>query len=99
VTDAQLRSPASTTALAAVGNVRLQAKMGAFVRNALDLLGRVAEQLVSKVGQGPRSRYLLPDLGDLLVIGITAGKAVAYQASAAPGQLRLGERLRVFRAE
>jgi len=39
------------------------------VRDALDLPGRVAEQLMGKVGQGPRGRDLLPDLRDLLVIG------------------------------
>ena len=34
------------------------------MRDALDLPSRVAEQLVSKVGQGPRGRDLLPDLRD-----------------------------------
>jgi hypothetical protein len=38
---------------------RLQRQVGALVRDALDLLRRVAEQLVSKVGQGPRGRDLL----------------------------------------
>jgi hypothetical protein len=66
------------------------------VRDALDLPGRVAEQLMSKVGQGPRGRDLLPDLRDLLVIGVTAGQAVARQAHAVPGQPRLGPRVPVF---
>src|SRR5258708_8962150 len=52
---------------------RLQRQAGALVRDALDLPCRVTEQLVSKVGQGPRGRDLLPDLRDLLVIGVTAG--------------------------
>src|SRR5258708_11928972 len=53
---------------------RLQRQAGALVRDALDLPCRVTEQLVSKVGQGPRGRDLLPDLRDLLVIGVTAGQ-------------------------
>src|SRR5258708_11292778 len=64
---------------------RLQRQAGALVRDALDLPCRVTEQLVSKVGQGPRGRDLLPDLRDLLVIGVTAGQAVANPANGHPG--------------
>ena len=84
------------------GSVRVRRAMiimpsasGTLVRDALDLPGRVAEQLMSKVGQGPRGRDLLPDLGDLPVAGVTAGKAVAGHASAVPGQPRLGPGLPV----
>lgn len=73
--------------------------MSSLVRDALDLSRRVAEQLVSKVRQGPCGRNILPDLRDLLVIGVTTGKAVPSHASAAPGQLRLGQRLSVILAE
>ncbi len=71
-------------------------QVGPLMRDALDLPRRVAEQLVSKVGQGPHDRDLPPDLRDLLVIGVTAGKAVASLANAVPGQPRLGPRLAVF---
>jgi hypothetical protein len=64
--------------------------VGTFVRHALDLLRRVAEQLVSNVRQGPRCRYFLPDLRDLLVIGVTTGETVASDLNSAPGQLRFG---------
>jgi hypothetical protein len=70
--------------------------VGALVGNALDLPCRVAEQLVSKVGQGPRGRNLLPYLRDLPVIRVTAGRAVADHASVIPGQPRLGPRLPIF---
>ncbi len=69
------------------------------MRDALDLPCRVAEQLVSKVGQSPRGRDLLADLGDLLVTGVTAGNAVANHANAILGQPRLGPRLTVFLME
>ncbi len=77
----------------------LQMQMRTLVRDLLDLPCRVAEQLVTKVGQGSRGRDLLPDLRDLLVIGVTAGKAVANHAHAVPGQPGLGPRLPVFLAE
>src|SRR5215467_5243912 len=70
---------------------RLQRQVGALVRDVLDLPCRVAEQLVSQVGQGPRRGDLLADLRDLLVIRVTAGKAVADYANAVPGQPRLGQ--------
>jgi hypothetical protein len=72
---------------------RLERKVCALVRDALDLPSRVAEQLMSKVGESPRGRDLLPDLRDVLVIGVTAGKAVADQANAVLGQPCLGPRL------
>src|SRR5260370_6142991 len=75
---------------------RLQRQAGALVRDALDLPCRVTEQLVSKVGQGPRGRDLLPDLRDLLVIGVTAGQAVANHANAILGQPRPGPCLPVI---
>jgi hypothetical protein len=71
----------------------------ALVRDLLDLPCGLAEQLMGKVGQGPRGRDLLPDLRDFLVIGVTAGKTVANQADALFGQPRLGPRLPVFLAE
>jgi hypothetical protein len=73
--------------------------VGALVRDALDLPRRVAEQLVSEVGQGPRGRDLLSDLRDLLVIGVTAGKAVTNHATGLLGQPRLGPRLPAFLVE
>jgi hypothetical protein len=63
------------------------------VRDALDLRCRVAERLVSQVGQGARGSDLLPDLRDLLVIGVAAGQPVANQANGFPGQSGLGPRL------
>jgi hypothetical protein len=78
---------------------RLQRQVSALVRDALDLPCRVAEQLVSKVGQGPRGRDLLPDLGNFPVIGVTARQAMASHANAVPGQPRLGPRLPVFLVE
>lgn len=73
--------------------------MGALVGDVLDLVRRVAEQLVSKIGQGPRGRYLLTDLHDLLVIGVTTGQAMANGADAGPAELRRGQRLPLFLAE
>ncbi len=54
---------------------------------------------MSKVGQGARGSDLLPDLRDLLVIGVTAGKPVANHANAGLGQQRLGPRLTFFRVQ
>src|SRR5260370_12219471 len=65
---------------------RLQRQAGALVRDALDLPCRVAEQLVSKVAQGPRGRDLLPDLRDILVIWHTAGECGSHTAADVPGQ-------------
>src|SRR5260370_29530442 len=64
---------------------RLQRQAGALVRDALDLPCRVTEQLVSKVGQGPRGRDLLPDLRDLLVIGVTAARPAGHPRQRPPG--------------
>src|SRR5262245_50417246 len=51
---------------------------------------------MSKVGQGPRGRDLLPDLDDLLVLRVTTGQAVASHAHAVPGEPRLGPRVPVL---
>ena len=54
---------------------------------------------MSEAGQGPRGRDLLSDLRDLLVIGVTAGKAVAHDGTGLRGQPRLGPRLPAVLAE
>jgi len=74
--------------------------VSAVVRDVLYLPRRFAEQLVRKVGQGPRGRDLLSDLGDLRVSRIPSGKAVTNDAAAAVlAQPRLGPRLPVFLVE
>jgi hypothetical protein len=52
---------------------------------------------MSKIGESPRGRDLLPYLGDVLVIGVVAGKAVADHASAVLGQPCLSPRPRFLR--
>lgn len=76
-----------------------EVKLGAVVRDVLDLPCGIAEQMVGKVGQGTRGRDLLPDLRDLLVLGIAAGHAIAHHASAVPDQARLGSSLPVLLVE
>ena len=61
----------------------------ALVRDPLDLPGRVAEQLMGKVGQGSRGRDILPDLRDLLVVGAAPGQTVANEAHAVLSQAHL----------
>src|SRR5215471_4817839 len=79
--------------------MRLEGQVSALVGDGLDLLRCVAQQLVSKIGEGPCCRDLLPDLRDLLVIGVTTSKAVASRAEAANGKPCLGQCLSVILAK